>query len=429
MKRRKKYFTILLLLFMLRFDGFAGSISVVNENGTGYGELNSHEGLPNFFRKATRGDAVRVAYLGGSITAQDGWRVYSLNWFKQRFPQAAFTEINAAIGGTSSDFGVFRLNDQVLKFDPDLVFVEFAVNDSNTPAEKITRSMEGTVRQVWQHNPSTDICFIYTIKNDFLETEQNGALPLSAKTMEMIADKCQVPSINFGFEVADRVKNNRLIFKESSKAFNGTEVFSPDGVHPYPETGHRIYQEILQRSFEKMIPAKAGHIKKRVLPEPVNPAYFAHTQMIDPEKVALSKGWKVLQVKDHPDFSGFGRFLSRVDEGAPGETLSFRFKGTAAGAYDIMGPGAGRIEVTIDGQVRDTVYRFNAYCTYWMMNYFLFDHLQDGEHEVIFRVLSGTFDKAAILKTRNQAVTDPEKYKKINWYAGKILLGGDLSTH
>ena len=94
-----------------------------------------------------------------------------------------------------------------------------------------------------------------------------------------------------------------------------------------------------------------------------------------------------------------------------------------------MGPGAGRIEVTIDGQVRDTVYRFNAYCTYWMMNYFLFDHLKDGEHEVIFRVLSGTFDKAAILKTRNQAVTDPEKYKKINWYAGKILLGGDLSTH
>jgi hypothetical protein len=32
-------------------------------------ELNARKGLPNFFAKAQKGDSVRVAYLGGSITA------------------------------------------------------------------------------------------------------------------------------------------------------------------------------------------------------------------------------------------------------------------------------------------------------------------------------------------------------------------------
>jgi hypothetical protein len=73
-------------------------------------------GLPNFFAKAMNGDSLRVAYFGGSITAQNGWRVASLDWLKVRFPKAIFTEINAAIGGTGSDFGVFRLKDHVLKF-------------------------------------------------------------------------------------------------------------------------------------------------------------------------------------------------------------------------------------------------------------------------------------------------------------------------
>ena len=35
------------------------------------------------------------------------------------------SEINATIGGTGSDFGVFRLKDHVLQYKPDHVFVEF----------------------------------------------------------------------------------------------------------------------------------------------------------------------------------------------------------------------------------------------------------------------------------------------------------------
>ena len=119
-------------------------------------DLKARNGLPNFFQKAIQGDTIKVAYLGGSITAQDGWREYSLEWLNKQFPKSRFTEVNAAIGGTGSDFGVFRLHDQVLKYNPDLVFVEFAVNDGSTPTDKVIRAMEGIVRQIWQYNPKTD---------------------------------------------------------------------------------------------------------------------------------------------------------------------------------------------------------------------------------------------------------------------------------
>ena len=52
-------------------------------------------GLPNFIAKCERGDTVKVAYFGGSITAQAGWRIYSLDLLRTAFPQAKFVEIYA----------------------------------------------------------------------------------------------------------------------------------------------------------------------------------------------------------------------------------------------------------------------------------------------------------------------------------------------
>ena len=60
----------------------------------------ARDGLGNVLAKLERGEEVRIAYLGGSITAARGWRVTSREWFAQRFPKATVSEIHAAIGGT-----------------------------------------------------------------------------------------------------------------------------------------------------------------------------------------------------------------------------------------------------------------------------------------------------------------------------------------
>ena len=408
----------------LFFFSWLFSTGMANQENAGVVEFKARGGLPNFFCKALHGDSIRVAYLGGSITEQEGWRVLSLEWFNQRFPKAKFTEINAAIGGTRSDFGVFRLNDHVLKFKPDLVFVEFAVNDSRTPATKIIRSMEGIVRQIWQQNPLTDICFIYTITEEDIETERNGKLPPSVEIMETVADKYQLPSINFGCEVVRMVNNKQLIMIAPEKELNGVKVFSSDGIHPYSETGHIIYNSVLKRSFEKIIPVHTSGFKKHIWSKPIAKDYFAHTQMFDFSKAKLSKNWQIIRIADQPAFNFAGKYLQKIGKaGLTGETLCIRFKGRAIGAYDIMGPDAGKVIVEIDGMIKDTISRFDRFCTYRRMNYFLFDHLEDKAHEVVFRVCSEPFDKASIL---TEKMKNPEDYRENNWYVGKILIDGKL---
>ncbi|MBS1606116.1 MAG: glycoside hydrolase family 3 C-terminal domain-containing protein, partial [Bacteroidetes bacterium] len=130
-------------------------------------ECRPRQGLPNFFGKLKSGRPVTIAYLGGSITnARGGYREQSLAWLKKYYPGSNISAINAGVGGTASDLANFRLRHQVLAFKPDLVFVEFAVNDQFTPPASIHATMEGIVRQIWRQDRYTDICFLYTMTGD-----------------------------------------------------------------------------------------------------------------------------------------------------------------------------------------------------------------------------------------------------------------------
>ena len=88
-------------------------------------------------QKAEKGEPVTVAFLGGSITQGSvsstpetcyAYLVYS--WWKERFPKSEVTYVNAGIGGTPSQFGVARVEEEVLGYNPDFMTVEFSVNDS-----------------------------------------------------------------------------------------------------------------------------------------------------------------------------------------------------------------------------------------------------------------------------------------------------------
>lgn len=79
-------------------------------------------------------DTVKIAFLGGSITNGAGASVYENCWvsgleshFRKDFDKKIST-VNLGIGASSSEFGVYRF-EHVLAFKPDLLVVEFAVND------------------------------------------------------------------------------------------------------------------------------------------------------------------------------------------------------------------------------------------------------------------------------------------------------------
>ena len=94
-------------------------------------ELTSRDGWPHFFSKVRQEEEepAVVGFIGGSVTANDCWRPKVMELLRRRHPTVNFTEINAAVGGTGSLFGAFRVDQDVIGYQPDLVFIECAIND------------------------------------------------------------------------------------------------------------------------------------------------------------------------------------------------------------------------------------------------------------------------------------------------------------
>jgi len=396
-------------------------------------ECHARDGIPNVLRKLHAGKDVRIAYLGGSITAQPGWRVQTTAWFRQQYANSRVDEINAAIGGTGSDLGAYRLQHDVLVHKPDLLFVEFAVNDGGAPVARILKSMEGIVRQTWRADPETDICFVYTLTQNMLATLQAGRFPRAASTMERVADYYGIPSIHLGLEVARLEQQGRILFKgpklktgAAKKKRSGITVFSADGVHPYPDTGHPFYRAAIVRGMARM--ANLGNPGPHRLKKPPVADNWEHAAMIPIHQVDMSAGWTRLDLETDPVGK---RFQNRVPElfkaNRPGVSISFKFKGTAVEIYDILGPDCGQVLVQLDDQPPQLVPRFDAYCTYHRLATLRIGRdLPDTVHRVHVEIHPKQPDKAKILRKRNQTIDDPDRFNGTAWYVGAVLVIGQL---
>jgi hypothetical protein len=162
----------------------------------------ARDGIGNVLKKLNEGGKVKIAYIGGSITAAQGWRIKSLEWFRKQYPQAEVEEICAALGGTGSDLGVYRLDREVLSKNPDLIFIEFARNNGGLKEKEVWETMEGLVRKLWKSNPRTDIIFVYcAVQSDQQKDWDNDLMPLHDSAADQVAAFYGIPSLNLGYGV------------------------------------------------------------------------------------------------------------------------------------------------------------------------------------------------------------------------------------
>lgn len=398
-------------------------------------ECRPRTGLPNFLHKVSQPSAeLKIGYFGGSITAQPGWRVKTLAHFQKTYPQAKLSEINAAIGGTGSDLGVCRLKQDMLDQKPDLLFVEFAVNDGGAQPEQIIRCMEGIVRQTWRALPECDICFVYTITEALVPAMLDGKFQRSASAMESVADHYGIPTIHMGMEVAKLAKSGKLAWKaklpktdEEKKALGDKFVFAPDSVHPHVETGHELYLAAIVRSL-KPIAEASGKSAAHALIAALNPKNYENAKIVPISATKLSSGITALDVKTDDFGKRWAARLPDLHTGSkPGQTISFKFKGTRCAIYDIVGPDCGQVIVTLDDQPAKIVPRFDAYCTYHRLaSLMIGDYLPDTVHSVKIEIHPDQPNKAAILSKNKNTIDKPERFNGTRFFPGALLLVGDV---
>lgn len=387
------------------------------------------DGLGNVAQKLAANQKVNIAYLGGSITAANGWRVKTFEWFKQQYPQADIHQIHAAIGGTGSDLGVFRVQRDALQHNPDLLFVEFAVNDGGAAPERIWRSMEGIVRQAWEHNPKMDICFVYTYRVGYESDLRKELCPRAASAMEQLANFYRIPSVNFALKVVELEQAGNLVFQADQPPQEDLIHFSKDGVHPL-DAGHQIYADVFAEAFQEMKsspPVNHADQLKTVFVED----NWQAAKMVPIKQEMLSHGWKKLP-SDSGLVRSFGKRMGELWEATePGDRLTFKFRGSTAKLYDLLGPDGGQVIITVDGETRaKPIPRFDSYCTYHRIaTLTLADGLDPQQtHTVSIEVHPDQPDRTSVafrLKNPDEELK-ASKYQGTRIRVGQILVLGEV---
>ena len=182
--------------------------------------------LKNLMKRAANGESLVIGFLGGSITQGSlsstpetcyAYLVYE--WWKKSFPNAEFSFVNGGIGGTTSHYGGARAWKDVLCYRPDIVTVDFSVNDDAN--EFFEETYEGTLRRLLMA-PSAPA--VVVLNNVFYDTGKNAQ-----EYHNRIADHYGIPHVSIKDTIFPDVESGKIVRAD----------ITPDNLHPN-DKGHRL---------------------------------------------------------------------------------------------------------------------------------------------------------------------------------------------
>ena len=84
--------------------------------------------------KLKSGGPVMIAAIGDSLTsgwmARKGYLDFLQEMIQEQYPDSRFSIIGSGVPGDTADFGLYRVQADVLDQAPDCVFIQYAINDA-----------------------------------------------------------------------------------------------------------------------------------------------------------------------------------------------------------------------------------------------------------------------------------------------------------
>jgi sialidase-1 len=342
-------------------------------------------GLQNSRIQFERNKTGRIAFLGGSITYNGGWRDSLMLYFQNRFPETKFDFVAAGISSMGTTPSAFRLERDVLsKGKTDLLFVEAAVNDATngrTDKEQI-RAMEGIVRHLRKSNAAIDIVMMHFVDSEKMENYRGGGEPQVIINHSKVSSHYNVSTINLAKEVTERIDNGEFTWKDDFI-----------NLHPSP-FGQGIYAnsmiQLLDNGYSGHIDAD-DKITSQAMPGKLDPMCYNNGALIDISSIKLSKGWVIDQSWNPND--GTGSRANYIDvpmliSQKPGSVISTNFKGNIVGIAVAAGQDAGIIEYRIDKEewLKQDLFTRWSKSLHLPWYYTLATGLSSGDHKLEIRI-------------------------------------------
>lgn len=233
--------------------------------------------LAALMRRAEAGEPVTVACIGGSITqgtvAQgtldetlDEKKAYAdifFEWWQERFPETEITFVNAGIGGTDSYLGVHRLEQDVMCREPDLVLVEFSVNDGNDNFYK--KTYDNLLYNLLSDENAPAVMLLFMAQTNGTSAQANDVL---------VGFHYQVPMVSYANVMENMLETERFTEKE----------LSGDGVHP-SALGHAVTGEILWNYLNNVYAQRNSLESELPEPEPLTKADYKNAHILDSDDI------------------------------------------------------------------------------------------------------------------------------------------------
>ena len=346
--------------------------------------------LENVFTKFEIEKTGRIAFLGGSITYNPGWRDSVCQILMVKFPETKFDFINAGVPSMGSIPGAFRFEKDVLKNGKvDLLFVEAAVNDevNKSDTTEILRAMEGIARHTKISNPACGVVFMYFVDPGKIESYRKGRIPEVINLHEKVANHYNISAINLAREVTERIDTGEFNWKNDFK-----------DLHPSP-FGQNIYYQSIRKFLEDELTLKGKNKNDTILPEPLDKSNYSKGVLIAPVPPRKIKGWKWIEnwkpVDGKATRADYTNVPMLVGEN-PGEIIKFQFRGNAVGIAVAAGPDAGIIEYSIDESDWEKLDLFTEWSAGLHLPWFytLGSGLKDRKHTLQIRMTSGKNPKS-----------------------------------
>ncbi|HWB24865.1 MAG TPA: GDSL-type esterase/lipase family protein [Chitinophagaceae bacterium] len=339
-------------------------------------------GIDNAYNAMAKKKQATVAFLGGSITYNPGWRNMVCRYLRERFPATRFHFIAAGIPSLGSLPHAFRVQQDVLDSGKiDLLFVEAAVNDrvNGTDSTTQVQALEGIIRHVKTVNPATDIILMGFADQDKNNDFSQSKVPAEIANQEMIADHYNLPSINLAREVYDKIQHKEFTWEDDFK-----------DVHSSP-FGQALYFATMKRLLTLCFNDSLRAAKEAALPVPLDKNNLAAGKYYNITNAKLNKGWQLV-----PDWTptdgldtreGFVHVPMLVGT-TPGAALTLPFTGTAVGMAVISGRDAGIVEYSIDKKPFKKIDLYTQWSSFLHLPWYVLfgDGLKEGHHTLRLRI-------------------------------------------
>lgn len=334
--------------------------------------------LQKVLNKISSGEEVTVGFIGGSIT--EGYNAKGVGCYAElvtRYLDEIYSDgsgkvscLNAGLSGTPSMLGLIRADADLLEKEPDLIFIEFAVNDAQSFTDK--QAYEALIRKCLLQENEPAVVLLYSVTSNGYTCQNDMALT---------GFYYDLPGVSVRDAIMPAIQSGSMTWAD----------YSNDDVHPHSR-GHQFYCRLI------------AHLIDTLASQPADPVYevptackfsrdWSEMKEYDGRNLTVTEQGDFIQTAAHPRFSN--GFSYRGESSGEHRGLTFTvtastvflvYKASNSGTY-------GTAEVLVNGEVAAHLTGYDPNGWNNPVTQLILSQKESAPYEITIRMQPGDEDK------------------------------------